>query len=119
MAPTREKNKVSRKWRSNTTREVEERRRKSLLKAGGRWQPSIRGGPPIAFDPPTADTISVAPATDGECINAPILDMPVDDDDVDVETVRAMEYICVDDLANEIAKFDDSAEDDDGASSSS
>jgi hypothetical protein len=32
------------------------------------------------------------------------------DDDVDVETVRAMEWSCVDDPANEIAEFDDSAD---------
>jgi hypothetical protein len=82
---------------------LEDKRRKSLLKACGRGRPTIRGQPPIAFDPPTADTIGVAPAADGECINAPILDMPVDDDDVDVEIVRNMECSCVDDPANEIS----------------
>jgi hypothetical protein len=59
-------------------------------------------------------TPGVAPAADDEFINAPVLDIPVDDDDINVETVRAMECSCVDDPANEIAEFDDSAEYDDG-----
>jgi hypothetical protein len=52
--------------------ELEEKRRKSHLKLA-----TIRRQPTIAFNPPTVDTIDVAPAEDGECINAPLLDMPL------------------------------------------
>jgi hypothetical protein len=58
--------------------------------------------------------IGEAPAADDEVIidtiNAAVLDMPVDDDDDDVETARTKECGYLDDSANEIAEFDESAE---------
>jgi hypothetical protein len=113
MAPTRGKDKVPRKRRANTARELEEKRQKRLFNAGGRGQPTICGQRTIAFAPPTADGVGVAPAANDEgsnnMIDASVVDMPVE-----VEIVRAVHCGDVDDPDDEIDVFYFSADYDDG-----
>lgn len=112
MAPTRGKDKVPRKRRGNTPRELEEKRRKRLLKAAGIKQATT------AFVP--RDTGGEAPVADEEgrnnIIDAPDVNTTVEDDDVNVETVRTVYCDSVDDPNDDIEEFDDSADYDDSNS---
>jgi hypothetical protein len=112
MAPTRGKDKAPRKRRGNTPRELEEKRRKRLLKAAGIKQATT------AFVP--RDTGGEALVADAEgrnsIIDAPDVDMTVEDDDDNVETVRTVYCNSVDDPNDDIEEFDDSADYDDSNS---
>ena len=112
MAPTRGKDKAPRKRRGNTPRELEEKRRKRLLKAAGIKQATT------AFVPRDTGGEALVADTEGgnSIIDAPDVDMTVEDDDDNVETVRTVYCNSVDDPNDYIEEFDDSADYDDSNS---